>query len=482
MEMKQNSYFANNERLMNQILLRVAEVLFFVGPLLAVFNFEGLYNIRYEECALISIFDILVVLVVIWFGWHESMKPAVKYVLLFGLQIGICWVAAMEGMNIYIAYALIPAVSCLYFNRRFTLYITGGSYLVMLLSLWPRAGMEVNLNYPNLTQWDWFGAFGFGLTVEFLLLVLILVALTGKIQNTLEVLQLKNTQMKEMQRQLVSGFANLIESRDNDTGHHVRRTSEYVRMIANWLRDNRYYTAELSIKAVNDFAMAAPLHDTGKICIPDSILKKEGALTPEEYDIMKQHTTQGYRLIRDNLGKLEDRRLLTAIENTALYHHERWDGTGYPKGISGREIPLCARIMAAADTLDALLSERCYKKCLNMTEVMEIFEKERGTHFEPCIVDAVRDLEPMIMLFIQEEEEYEHALRQASGDSSVPTFSERFEQLEKAHEVEEARKVEKGNQEKTSISEEAQAVTEQTANAADTQKSGRGRNKRKKNR
>lgn len=424
METKQNSYFANNEWLMDQIMVRIVEVLFFAGPILALFHYQGLYSIRYGECALFSLFDLLVLLIVRFCEMNDKRKAAIKYVLLLGIQIGISWIAVKEGMNIYIAYVVIPAVSCLYFNKRFTLYITGGSYLVMLCSLWPRAGVEVATNYPSLSQWDWFGAFGFGLSVEFIVVMLILVSLAGKIQNTLEVLQMKNAQLKDVQRQLVNGFANLLESRDNETGHHVRRTGEYVRMIATWLMENHYYSSELSIRSVNEFAMAAPLHDTGKICIPDAILLKQSSLTDEEFEIMKSHTTEGYRLIKQNLATLEDKRLLRAIENTALYHHERWDGTGYPKGISGTEIPLCARIMAAADTLDALLSERCYKRSMDMNEVLAIFDEERGKHFEPCIVDAVHALEPDILAFVLEENEREAEENDTDADDCPESVSE----------------------------------------------------------
>ena len=433
---KQNSYFANNEWLMDQLLLRIAEVLFFAGPLLALFHYENLYTISYEECALFSLFDILVILLSVFCMLNEKRRFLIKYILLLGMQIGVCWIGVKEGMNIFISYIIIPAVSCLYFNQRFTFYITGGSYLIMLASLWPRAGVEVEINYPGLTQWDWFGAFGFGLSVEYIILMVILVSLAEKIQNTLEVLQSRNARMKDMQKQLVNGFANLLESRDNETGHHVRRTGEYVRMIGNWLLENNFYNSELSARAVNEFAMAAPLHDTGKICIPDSILLKQGALTDEEFEIMKTHTTEGYRLIKQNLGQIEDKRLLRSIENTALYHHERWDGSGYPKGISGTEIPLCARIMAAADTLDALLSERCYKRSMNMKEVLAIFEEERGKHFEPCIVDAVVALEPDIISFILEETEKENAV----GEEAWPENDESADGRDEAGRSEEPEK------------------------------------------
>lgn len=404
-----NGYFLNNERMVNQILLRCAMVLFFVGPILAVFRYLNMYDIKYIECLYICLFDICIVLICMWLEKYGRWTGAIKYLLILGIHIGICFVATKEGMTLYIAYALMPALSCLYFDRKFTLYITEISYMIMLGSMYLRSYKEVEVNYPSLSPVEWFGAFSFGLTFEFILLVLILYTMVSKIQDTLIVLQEKNHQMKEAQKQLVTGFANLLESRDEDTGQHVRRTSEYVRMIAEHLREKGFHEDELSGKAINDFVMAEPLHDAGKISVPDSILRKKGKLTEDEYDQIKHHTTEGYRLVKVNLSNIGDRKLLNCIENTVLYHHEWWDGSGYPKGIGGEEIPLCARIMAAADSLDALLSERCYKKGMNISEVMNVFEQEKGKHFEPCIVDAILALQPEIEGFLREENNVDDA-------------------------------------------------------------------------
>ncbi len=134
--------------------------------------------------------------------------------------------------------------------------------------------------------------------------------------------------------------------------------------------------------------VAAPLHDIGKIHIPDAVLNKPGKLTEEEFEIMKTHTTAGEALLAYAKAELGESGYLNTAAQMAAYHHEWWDGTGYPYGISGEEIPLCARIMAVADVFDALTSKRCYKSAMPLEKAYEIIKKEAGTHFDPAIVDA----------------------------------------------------------------------------------------------
>ncbi len=189
-----------------------------------------------------------------------------------------------------------------------------------------------------------------------------------------------------IQDSVIVGMANLIESRDGSTGKHVKNTQMYVRMIADELYERGLYPEELTPEYIEDLCKAAPLHDVGKIKIPDSILQKPGKLTPEEFDTMKQHTTYSRLIIKTIIGDVEDAHYVKIVEDIALYHHERWDGTGYPVGLAGEEIPLAARIMAVADVFDALYEERCYKPPVRPIErIMQIIADGRGTQFDPVI-------------------------------------------------------------------------------------------------
>ena len=200
-----------------------------------------------------------------------------------------------------------------------------------------------------------------------------------------------------IQDSVIIGMANLIESRDGSTGKHVKNTQTYVGMIANELLARGLYTEELTPSYIEDLCKAAPLHDVGKIKIPDAILQKPGKLTPDEFETMKLHTTHSRKIIQTIIGDLEDEHYVRLVEDIALYHHERWDGTGYPTGLTETNIPLSARIMAVADVFDALYEERCYKPPVRPIErIMQIMSEGRGTQFDPVILDVFMDMLPQL--------------------------------------------------------------------------------------
>ncbi len=194
--------------------------------------------------------------------------------------------------------------------------------------------------------------------------------------------------VSSMQSGMITFMAEVVENRDDNTGGHIRRTAKYVESIAKELKNRGTYSDILTDKYMSDMVVAAPLHDIGKIHIPDAVLNKPGKLTEEEFEIMKTHTTAGEELLtraKEELGESEY--LNTAVE-MAAYHHEWWNGKGYPYGISGEEIPLCARIMAVVDVFDALTSKRCYKNAMPLEKAYAIIKEESGTHFDPAVAEA----------------------------------------------------------------------------------------------
>lgn len=203
--------------------------------------------------------------------------------------------------------------------------------------------------------------------------------------------------ISRIQDSVIIGMANLIESRDGSTGKHVKNTQMYVRMIAEELKERGLFPEQLTSKYVEDICKAAPLHDVGKIKVPDAVLQKPDKLTPEEYDTMKLHTTYSRKIIRTIIGDVEDEHYVKIVEDIAMYHHERWDGTGYPTGLAGERIPLAARIMAVADVFDALYEERCYKPPIRPIErIMQIMSEGRGTQFDPVIIDVFMEMLPRL--------------------------------------------------------------------------------------
>lgn len=209
----------------------------------------------------------------------------------------------------------------------------------------------------------------------------------------------KGEQIANMQHGLIYIMADLVESRDKNTGDHVRKTAAYVKLILELLKENNLYPEYITDEFIEDVCNSAPLHDVGKIVISDVILNKPGRLTDEEFAIMKKHTTAGQEIIESAMELTGDAGYLSEALNLATYHHEKWDGSGYPEGRKGEEIPLSARIMAVSDVFDALVSVRSYKKPFTFDEAMKIIEEGIGTHFDPVIAkifvenrDRVREI------------------------------------------------------------------------------------------
>jgi putative two-component system response regulator len=199
----------------------------------------------------------------------------------------------------------------------------------------------------------------------------------------------RTAEVQAIQDVTIMAMASLAETRDNETGAHIRRTQLYVRRLAEELRDHPRFSGFLTERTIELLYKSAPLHDIGKVGIPDEILLKPGKLTPEEFEVMKTHTTLGHAAIAEaeqRLGMKVD--FLSLAKEIALSHQEKWDGSGYPQALAGDAIPISARLMALADVYDALISKRVYKPALPHAEAARILQEGRGKHFDPDVVDA----------------------------------------------------------------------------------------------
>ena len=203
-----------------------------------------------------------------------------------------------------------------------------------------------------------------------------------------------------MQEKLVYGMATMVEGRDNSTGGHIRRTSKVVELLVNeMMKDDSLNTHH---RFYTNIIKAAPMHDLGKIAVDDAILRKPGKFTPEEYEQMKKHSPEGAKIVKNILQDGTDDYFEEIAVNVAHYHHERWDGTGYPNGLKGEEIPLEARIMAIADVYDALVSKRVYKDEFSFEKANEIILDGMGKQFDPGLEKYYRQARDKI------EEFYKH--------------------------------------------------------------------------
>ena len=205
----------------------------------------------------------------------------------------------------------------------------------------------------------------------------------------------KTRQITDMQDSIIKGMAIMIESRDNSTGDHILRTSDCIQIFADELLKHKEIS-QITPEFCKLLVKAAPMHDLGKISVDDSILRKPGKFTPEEYDIMKCHAAEGAKIVKKILNETTDQSFKCIAINIAHYHHEKWNGEGYPEHLQGNAIPLEARIMALADVFDALVSKRCYKEAKSFDEAFEIIKKDLGKHFDPVIGKIFIDCRPQL--------------------------------------------------------------------------------------
>ncbi|OWP50889.1 response regulator [Pseudomonas nitroreducens] len=231
--------------------------------------------------------------------------------------------------------------------------------------------------------------------------------------------QRRTQELAAIQDVTILAMASLAETRDNETGNHIRRTQHYVSVLAEQLREHPRFAAELDEETRHLLFKSAPLHDIGKVGIPDHILLKPGKLTPEEFELMKTHTTLGVEALEkaeERLGM--DVPFLRLAKQIAAGHHEKWDGSGYPCGLAGDAIPLSARLMAVADVYDALISKRVYKSPMTHASAVDFIQSQRGQHFDPDIVDA----------FVELKDEFHRIAERFNdnaGDPDVPLQAQR---------------------------------------------------------
>lgn len=259
-------------------------------------------------------------------------------------------------------------------------------------------GRMTDKNYTNLTDLLVFGVMPN--TIFLLAMGIVFTLLSERTAKLLKSFSEEAEEVENAHNRTVYGFANIVESRDDNTGGHIRRTSRYVELISRQLYKNHKYPDIINEDFIKELIVAAPLHDVGKITVPDYVLLKEGKLDDSEYSEMKKHAEEGGKMILKTFSTRDKSESMAY--DVAVNHHEKWNGRGYPEGKKGEEIPLAARIMAVADVFDALSQDRCYRKAMTLDDCFGIITKERGESFDPEVVDA----------FLQIKDEIEEALKE----------------------------------------------------------------------
>ena len=210
-------------------------------------------------------------------------------------------------------------------------------------------------------------------------------------------------QLKHYNDETVTAFATLVENRDDNTGGHIKRTKGYVSILLGEMRKNPVYRMVLTEDYIQDVIKAAPMHDIGKIATPDSILQKPGKLTDEEYAIMKEHAPRGGEIIKETFAGLDDKEYQKIAYEVARFHHEKWNGRGYPEGLKCEEMPLHARVMAMADVFDAVSAKRCYRDAMPIDKCFKIIEEGAGEDFDPKLVEIFMQARNKILDYYETE-------------------------------------------------------------------------------
>ena len=242
--------------------------------------------------------------------------------------------------------------------------------------------------------------------------------------------QEKSATIERMQDNLILIMADLVESRDKFTGDHVRNTAAYTRIIMNQMRREGIYPETLTNEFISNVYKSAPLHDVGKIAVSDTILNKPGRLTDEEFAIMKSHTIAGRDILENAKGAVSEASYLDEAQRLAAYHHEKWDGSGYPFGLAGEDIPLSARIMAVADVFDALVSKRSYKEGFPIEKALAIIEEGVGTHFDPQVARAFLHAKDKARVIAEKSNEKKRAEAEQAAEERAEAEQAAEEQAE----------------------------------------------------
>ena len=392
---KQAEFLLENEQKINKIVSWLMLPGVITGIALIVFHALGILpRISYPITATYALIQLGLWFLARAFIIANPKNRAIKYFYLFAIEISLFMSSISPGVVMFMGFITVPLISCLYFNRRFSLTMTTIGYFVLLASLIIRGTVLPENSVVPINQ----NVLGYciGCTFEYILCAVFVVLVTSFIRKSIDAQFRQMQKVQNIQDRLILSVADLVESKDAFTGQHVQRTANYVERICAKMIEKGFYPDELNEHTAEVMVKAAPLHDMGKMKIPETILEKPGKLTDDEFEIIKMHPLWGEQIIDKAFAGIEDDEFTQCALLMALTHHEKWDGTGYPLRLAESEIPLCGRIMAAADVLDALLTVRPYKRAFTIDEAMNIFADTSGKQFDPLVAEAVLEIETEI--------------------------------------------------------------------------------------
>ena len=406
-------FFNENIRSVNKVVEILILTCAVVPVAFCILTLCKIWRVPHEYSAMMFSYSFVSFVIAHWLNKFPKTQKVGMYFGIICTAVFVELLAIRNIIQVNITYAAVPFLSCLYFNKKITITSTITSFGLMVLALFIRSKTVLTVMATDVqvhTPHTWFISTMVGYSIEFLFIFLIALTMAKRSHKAIELLHTQNQNLQNTQDMIIGFVASCLGSHDLFTGRHVQHTKHYVRIIATKLRELGYYTDVLTDETIHLYETAAFLHDIGKIHIPEGVLNKIGKFTEEDYKVMKTHPVEGKRLL-EQLPKIGDGRFNKIAIDMAFCHHEKWDGTGYPRGLKGEEIPLSGRIMAAADVMDALISKRLYKEPFTINEAIDIFNESISKQFEPCIVEATKacqeEIEELARTFKKQEAESE---------------------------------------------------------------------------
>jgi HD-GYP domain-containing protein (c-di-GMP phosphodiesterase class II) len=395
---KKEKILIENEKDANFVVARVMRITFIFFTVLFLLNVIGVFVVNKTVMTIAYIFgSLLLFLPTILLKICKEKYVFIKIVNVCVAVILMSLLSATLNYHVIVFFVFPIVISSLYFSKRLNIFAT------VLTVIGVSCGELFSYFFETVRDKNWSDVYGlvvFGIVPRDILIIAmgsIFTMLSERTTSLLRKLLTAEKNLKKNHKEMIIGFATLVENKDGSTGGHIKRTSIYVKLLANELRKRGYYTDILTDEYLENLYQAAPMHDIGKIAVPDVILQKPGKLTAEEFDVIKQHTVNGGKIIKETFVRMNNHSYSRVAYEVAKYHHEKWNGNGYPKGLKEDKIPLCARIMAIADVFDAVSEKRCYRDALPLEQCFSIIEEGKGSDFEPILVDVFLDMKEKIV-------------------------------------------------------------------------------------
>jgi len=439
MSIADEEFFSENVGKINRSINRVLLFAIFVPVAFIIFTLLNIWVVPFDYSLILLGYTVFVAVFQLIINNATKKSDITHSLQIFSMYFGILATVGFVGILgakgvivVTISFAFPPFLSCLYYNRKFTNIVTVIDFIAVIFVTYLRSlAIFDTLSYKTIdyTSLTWFISNIIGITIEFVFVFFVCDRMNKRTHETLQKVFIaneekekafaeiqkrnqyiikvnqeveeKNNALLDTQFKIIEFVSKCLGSHDLFTGQHVIHTKKYVEIICRNLKSKGFYSNELTEDTILLYVNAAFLHDIGKIHIPEGILNKVGKFTEEEFELMKSHSLEGKNLL-EYLPKIEDGFFNEIAKQMAYCHHEKWDGTGYPQGLKEKQIPLSARIMAAADVLDALISKRLYKEPVSIDEAVTVFKELSGTHFEPCIAQAVIDCKDEIVVVDEE--------------------------------------------------------------------------------